>query len=115
MAVFCTISTDTRLVRRTIPEWAGQGARQGAGKLTERFVPSNVLTQGNKALAGAPECRGMHRTRLAVQGLYAGIAAMAAAIVCGEFGSLHRPGATAAPLRPDFSTPHKPHPVGPAG
>jgi hypothetical protein len=49
-ALFCTISTETRLVRRMIPSFAAVDARgQCSRKLVERVVTAKVLAQGNDA------------------------------------------------------------------
>ena len=49
-AVFCTISTETRLVSSTMPSLGGNLAlRQRAGQLVERVVAADILAQRDDA------------------------------------------------------------------
>ena len=67
-ALFCTISTDTRLVRRMIPSLAAMDERASApDELVERVVTANVLAQGNDAARGIPKRRCVNRARLEVE------------------------------------------------
>ena len=70
-AVFCTISTETRLVTTTAPLGARDAAsRKRAGELVERIVASDILARFDDALARHIEARGMNRAGLGVQGLH---------------------------------------------
>jgi hypothetical protein len=53
-AVFCTISTDTRLV-------------SSAGELVERIVTADILAQRNEPGVRPPKCCGMDGARLAIE------------------------------------------------
>ena len=49
-AVFCTSSTETRLVSSTMPDASGHAlARERAAQLVERIVPADVFAQGDEA------------------------------------------------------------------
>ena len=66
-AVFCTISTETRLVSNTMPSLAETSLlRQRAGELVERVVAADILAQRHEAVRRRPECRRMHRAGLDV-------------------------------------------------
>ena len=61
-AVFCTISTETRLVSSTMPSLAETALlRQRAGELVQRIVAADILAQRDDAARRRPERRGMHR------------------------------------------------------
>ena len=62
-AAFCTISTDTRLVSKTMPDVAGDVfARERAAELVERVVAADVLAQRDKTRTRAPRTP-QHETR----------------------------------------------------
>ena len=102
-AAFCTISTDTGLVRRTTPRVAGTAARrQRAGEFVERIVAPDVLAQGNQAGSRLPISCGMDRTRLPVDGLTGRQQAIAPAIASADIRDSSRPGAADASPRRGF-------------
>ena len=69
-AVFCTISTETRLVSSTMPPLAATpAARQRAGELVERIVAADILAQRDDAVRRRPERRGVDGAGLDVDRL----------------------------------------------
>ena len=67
-AVFCTISTDTRLVSNTMPFSRDTAPRSSAPReLVERVVAADVLAHRDETRIRAPECRSVHRARLPVE------------------------------------------------
>ena len=65
---FCTISTDTRLVRRMIPSLATIAARASAPcQLVERIMATNVLADGYDAARDIPKSRRVYRPRIDVE------------------------------------------------
>ena len=70
-AVFCTISTETRLVTTTAPlDSVDAGLRQRAGELVERVMTADIFARRDDAFAGNVEARGVHRARLGMQWLH---------------------------------------------
>ncbi len=70
-AVFCTISTETRLVTTTAPDASvDAGLGQRAGQLVQRVVAADILARRDDALARSIEPRGMNRAGLGMQRLH---------------------------------------------
>jgi hypothetical protein len=68
-ALFCTISTETRLVRRIMASPVTTDAREGSRELIKRVVTVNVLALGNEAPADLPKRRGVNRARFDIEPL----------------------------------------------
>ena len=68
LAVFCTNSTETRLVSYAV---GGGQAFDGqvTGELVERIVASDILAHGHNAARRRPERSRMHRAGLDIDGL----------------------------------------------
>ena len=51
IAVFCTISIDTRLVMTTAPAHLDAIAAESAGELVQRIVPADILARRDDTFA----------------------------------------------------------------